>query len=142
MTRRGFAAALAAQAAVLWSADEKPPTFALLASLASYLADGNSPGAMSLFSKSMPGYGTLESNVSALAAQYDILCTIEVLDESGGDTERHAEVDWYFELKSKTENGPTERREVKVKLTVAREPKGWRITSLEPRSVLELPKVS
>jgi hypothetical protein len=110
-------------------AEQKPPTYALLSSLASYLSDGNAQGAMSAFSKSMPNYHSLEANVTALTAQADILCNIELLDDN--------EADWFLEIKSKENDGPTERRQQTVKLTFEQQGKNWKITSINPASILD-----
>ncbi len=121
--------------------DTKPPVYELLSSLASYFSDRNAVGVMSAFSKAMPRYGAIEANVGALTAQADILCNIEVLDESGDEQKRAAEVDWYFEIRSLENDGPTERRETNVKLTFVRERKGWKIASVDPISILDPLKV-
>lgn len=124
----------------LCAQDGKPPTYALLGSLASYLSDGNATGALSAFSKNIDRYGSLQANINALTAQFDILCSIEVLEESGDDQHRTADAEWYFELHSKEESGPTERRQKTVKISFAKEGKSWKITGIEPRSILEVPR--
>ena len=133
MRRRTF---LALCPAVL-CAEPKPPIYELLSRLASYFSDGNAAGVMTAFSKSMPRYAAIETNVGALTAQTDILCDIELLEESGDEQARAAEVTWFLEIKSKESNGPTERREKDVKLTFRKEGKNWKIVSLEPASILD-----
>lgn len=133
MLRRSF---LALCAAIL-RAETKPPIYALLSSLASYLSDGNAPGAMSAFAKSIPHYQIVETNVGALTAQADMICDIELLEESGDEIARAAQTHWFLQIKSKQENGPTERREQDVKLTFAKQGKSWKITSIEPASILD-----
>jgi hypothetical protein len=49
------------------------------------------------------------------------------------------EVDWFLMIRSKQESGPTERRQVKVKLTLTQAGKDWKIKSLTPLTVLDLP---
>jgi hypothetical protein len=133
MPRRAFLALCP----VVLLGEQKPPIYELLSRMASYFSDGNAAGVMTAFSKSMPGYATIEANVGALTAQADMLCSIELLDETGGEQARAAEVDWFFEIKSKESNGPTERRQKNVKLTFRKEGKNWKIASVDPLSILD-----
>jgi hypothetical protein len=133
MRRRTFLALFP----VALAAEQKPPIYELLSRMASYFSDGNAAGAMTAFSKSMRGYAAIEANVGALAAQADMLCDIELLEESGDEQARKAEVEWFFEIKSKETNGPTERREKNVKLTFRKEGKNWKIASVDPASILD-----
>ena len=124
---------------VLAAAD--PPTLALLTKLAARMSDNNLPGSIDLFAKTMPGYGDLAANLGALTANYDVSCTIEIRDESGDATHRQAETEWFLQIKSKQQDGPTERRNQVVKITTALIGDKWRITSLEPMSLLAPPQV-
>ncbi|MDQ6679184.1 MAG: hypothetical protein M3Z09_18030 [Acidobacteriota bacterium] len=137
-TRRLFAGVFP----LLLRGDEKPPTLELLTSLAAHLSAGNQPGALETFAKKMPGYQDLAANIGALTAQYDILCVIEIRDESGDGLQRMAETEWFLELHSKEENGPTERRQQVVRISTEKLDGKWRITGFIPRSILDPPKVA
>ncbi len=135
------------RAALLWCglgllrAEQKPPLLDVLAKFADYISQSNSSGALSYVSPDMPGYHAFEANLTALLAQNDVLCSIEVRNEDGDEQTRRAETDWYVQVKSKEENGPTERRQEVVKITIAKQGKNWKIVALEPASVLQPPKV-
>ena len=116
-------------------------TLKLLTQLASRLTDGNLPGSLEAFAKTMPGYGDVSADLGALAAQYDVICVIEIREESGDEARRTADTEWFLQLRSKEENGPTERRTTAVKIVTAKSGGKWRITSLEPRSFLAPPQV-
>ena len=133
MLRRTFLALCA----IPLAAEKKPPIYELLSQMASYFSDGNGPGVMTAFSKAMPGYYDIRLNVNALTNQADILCNIELLDETGDEQKRAGEVDWFLEIASKETNGPTERREQTVKLTFEKQSKNWKITSIDPASILD-----
>ncbi len=137
LSRRAFVAltALSLRAA------DTPPTLALLTKLAARLSDNNITGAADAFSKDMPGYGDVIRNLDALTSQYDIICVIEINEESGDDTHRKAETEWFLQLRSKQENGPTERRNAKIHLETGRSGDSWKITSMEPRTLLSPPNI-
>jgi len=127
--------------AVALRAEEDPPTLKLLTQLAARLSDGNFPGSLEVFSKAMPGYQDLVANLGALVGQYDVICTIEIREESGDEAHRKAETEWFLQLRSKQENGPTERRTVTVRLETERAKGKWRITSMLPQSILAPPQI-
>ena len=121
--------------------EDNAPTLKLLTHLASTLSDSNLPGVLEAFSKSMPGYGELAANLGALTNQYDVICTIEIREESGNDTRRKADTEWFVQMKSKQDEGPTERRTVAVQLTTERIAGKWRIVTMQPQSVLAPPRI-
>lgn len=112
------------------------PELKVISALASSLSEGNPAGAMDAFDKSMPGYETLSNNIYALAAQADLSCSIDPVEQNGNEIE----VDWFLLIRSKQDEGPTERRQVTVKLTVAKVGKNWKITAIKPPSILDPPK--
>ena len=114
-----------------------PPEFQVIADLANYLSQGNAPGAMDAFDKSIPNYQTLENNVFALVAQADLSCTIDPIEQKGNVIE----VDWFLKLNSKADEGPTERRQQTIKLTIVKVGKKWKITAMDPVSILDPPKI-
>lgn len=136
-TRRAFLALCA----VALQAEQDPPTLKLLTNLAAKLSDGNLPGVLEAFAKTMPGYGDVVANLGALTSQYDVICVIEIKDESGDEARRKAETEWFLQMKSKQDEGPTERRTTTVRLTTERIAGKWRITAMEPLTLLAPPQV-
>ena len=140
------AAALAATASA--AADESP-AYRPVAKLASFLSDGEAVGALESFDKNMKGYGAIAENIAALAAQTEVLCSIDLVadkdaDNAGADV-HHLDLDWYLTLKSKADNARIEKRRMRVAVTVQLFPSKsrsgaargvWRITSLSPDQIL------
>ena len=122
--------------ALLLMLGPQPPEFKVIADLANYLSQGNAPGAMDAFDKSTPGYQTLSNNIFAMVAQADISCTIDPVEQNGNVIE----VDWFLKLNSKADEGPTEQRQRTVKLTILKVGKKWKITAIDPPSILDPPK--
>jgi hypothetical protein len=114
-----------------------PPEFKVIADLANYLSQGNAPGAMEAFDRNMPGYQKLADNIFAMTAQADISCTIDPIEQTG----KVIEVDWFLKLNSKAEQGPTERRQQTVKITIEKIGKSFKIINIEPLSILGPPRL-
>jgi hypothetical protein len=109
----------------------------VLSTLAAALSEGNPAAAMATFDRSMPGYEALSANIYALTSQADLTCVIDPIEKNGEEIE----ADWFLLVRSKQESGPTERRQVKVKISLIQTSKGWRITGLTPITVLDLPSL-
>jgi len=108
--------------------------------LASYLSDGEPVGALEAFDKKMPGYGEVAADVQALAAQNQVLCSIDVVGDKEQDDDsasvHHLDLDWYMTLTSRADEGLVERRRERVAVTLQRYGKDWRITSISPEQIL------
>jgi hypothetical protein len=114
-----------------------PPELQVIADLANYLSQGNAPGAVDSFDKSMPGYQAIANNIFAMVAQADVSCTIDPVEQKGSVIE----VEWFLKLNSKADEGPTERRQMNVKITVGRVGKRWKIIGIDVPQILAPPKV-
>lgn len=129
----------------LWAAalqgDDGRPTLKLLTNFAAKLSDGNLPGALDTFANTMPGYQNLVADLGALTSQYDLICVIEIREESGDEARRKADTEWFLQIKSKQDEGPTERRTVTVKVVTGMVKGKWRITEMAPLSMLAPPQV-
>jgi hypothetical protein len=121
----------------LFAAPSQPPEFQVIADLANYLSQGNAPGVMDAFDKGVPNYQTISNNVFAIASQADVSCTIDPLEQKGSVIE----VDWFMKLNSKADQGPTERRQMNVKLTIERVGKHYKIKAIDPPSILDPPNL-
>jgi hypothetical protein len=115
---------------------QQPESLKVLSVLASSLSEGNPAGAVGALDKNMPAYSTLSNNIYALTSQADLTCSIDPVEQNGDQVE----VDWFLMVRSKQENGPTERRQQNVKVTVSKIGKGWKITAISPVSILDPPK--
>ena len=127
---------IALLALLLFAPPAQPPEFRVIADLANYLSEGNAPGAMDAFDKNMPGYQKLSDQVFAMVAQADVSCTIDPVEQKGNTIE----VDWFLKLNAKSETGPTERRQMRVQLTIEKVGKRWKITAMDPVTILRAPE--
>ena len=131
MTRRLFFPLLAAP--LLGGSEE---ALDILTALASALSEGNAIAFLKTFDRDTQGYAAIESGVTALTDQADIVCSIDILKESGDDSTRSAEVDWFMQLRSKSERGPVERRRQIVTVKLAKRNKKWKIVAFDPATIL------
>lgn len=111
----------------------------LLANVASALSEGNEVRFMGFIDKSAPGYQDLEINVTALTAQNDVAASLDVLSESGDDDRVEALVDWFLQMTSKDGTEHLVRRRQRVKVTEIKTKTGWKISSIDPISILSPP---
>ena len=121
------------------AAPETPYT--RIAKLASYISDGEPVGALEAFDKTMPRYQAIAENLQALAAQDQVLCSIDVVedkeaDDPAADT-HHLDLDWYMTVKLIADPAHNESRRKRVQVTVHREKGAWRITSFAPEAILD-----
>jgi hypothetical protein len=93
---------------------------------------GNVSQFMSAFSKDMPGYGTLENNVTALVRQAEVSSSIQTVSENGDDKARTIDLDWVLQVRSLEEDGPVVRRREVIHCELRKEKKHWKIVSLSP----------
>jgi hypothetical protein len=115
-----------------------------MARFAAFISDGEPVGALEAVDKSTKGYGAIGEDLQALAAQTEVLCSIDIVEdkEAGDDGSdvHHLDVDWYMVLKSRTDAGLVERRRKRVAVTIQRfsvkSGPVWRIVSLAPLDIL------
>jgi hypothetical protein len=132
--------ALSLLAACLLLAAEVDTPYTRIAKLATYMTAGDTVGALEAFDKSLKNYGAVSEDLTALSTQADVLCAIDVVADQEADNEttdvHHLDLDWYMTLTSRADPGQTEKRRVRVAVTVQRFNAKWRITALSPVSIL------
>jgi hypothetical protein len=143
-------AVLVSIAAALACADAHDDVIDVVTSIAGALTEvsGRDAGAvrgnvslfMSAFSKDMPGYGTLENNVTALVKQAEVSSSIRTVSEDGDDQARSIDLDWVLEVRSLEEDGPIVRRREVIHCEFRKEKKHWKIVSLKPVDFFAPPK--
>src|SRR5437868_7000970 len=97
-----------------FAADETP--LSGLASLAAALSANELDSALAYFDRGMKGYDVIERNLEALTAQTDISCFIDILTDEASDGGHKLDVDWFLQLKSRTDDSRLERRRERVQL--------------------------
>jgi hypothetical protein len=127
------------------SAEADSAYSATIANLASFLSQGDRIGALESFDKQMKDYEAINRDISALTAQAEVLCSIDIVedkekDEKEGDSEtadvHHLDLDWYMQLKSRGDPNLIERRRQRVAVTLQKIRQKWLISSLAPEQIL------
>lgn len=134
--------------AALAAPETQPPYYTRIAKMASFISAGDPVGALETFDKTITGYATIAEDLQALAAQTEVLCSIDVVEDKEADDEKadvhHLDLDWYMTLKSRSDSGLVEPRRQRVAVTIQRFHAGsgrnardsWRITSFSPVQIL------
>ena len=95
--------------------------------------------------RSIPACRTIDDfrrDVVALTDVANLTNSIEVLSDTGDDTHRAEELDWFLEMVSKSDPHPVERRREVVKFRLERKGKNkkWKIVSIDPLHFFAPPK--
>ena len=128
--RRLFLLAIAA--AALAPGDAPADVIDLFASMASALSEANPDVFLRAIDPAMPGYERFASRVQALATQYALSNSIEIVSQKGDDRVQDVELDWLLEISGKGQSLVLIRREVIVKCRLERQKKKWRVVALDP----------
>jgi hypothetical protein len=112
--------------------------------LASFLSQGDRVGALESFDRQMKDFSDIDRDISALTAQAEVLCSIDIVedkdkDNKDGESEtaeiHHLDLDWYMQLKSRGDPNLIERRRQRIAVTVQKVRQKWLISSLAPEQI-------
>jgi Fe-S-cluster formation regulator IscX/YfhJ len=147
MRRRNFlwamgGAASSAAVGVARAADAQQQIFDLFTKIASALSDDDPAMFIEAVDPGMPNFQDFRRDVVALTDLADVTNSIEVLSDSGDDTHRAEELDWFLEIVGKSDPHPLERRREVVKFRLERKGKKWKIVSIEPLHFFAPPKIT
>jgi Fe-S-cluster formation regulator IscX/YfhJ len=146
MKRRAFlwtmAGAAAAMVGVARAADAQQQVFDLFSKIASALSDDDPAMFIEAVDPSMPNFQDFRREVVALTDLADLTNSIEVLSDTGDDTHRAEELDWFLEIVGKSDPHPLERRREVVKFRLERKGKKWKIMSIDPPHFFGPPKIT
>ena len=133
--------ALVCMAAAFAGADAHDDVIEAVTSMAGALSENGDPAVtrmanvakfMSVFSKDMPDYDTLENNVTALVNSGGLSSSVEPLTEDGNDQMYKIDLDWLLEIRSLQQDGSIVRRRQVVHCELRKEKKHWKIVGLKP----------
>ena len=109
-----------------------------LAELASDLSQGDPASAIGMFDPQTTGYGQIEANIQALAAQTDVSCAIDIVSDDESASGAHKlDLDWIMTLKSQADNVSVERRRERVQVEMKQIRGKWKITAFSPLNALD-----
>jgi hypothetical protein len=147
MRRRTFlltvgGAATSAVARVALAADAQQQVFDLFTKIASALSDDDPVMFVEAVDPGMPHFQDFRRDVVALTDLADLTNSIEIVTDTGDDTHRTEELDWFLEIVGKSDPHPLERRREVVKFRLERKGKKWKIVSIEPLHFFGPPKLT
>jgi hypothetical protein len=93
----------------------------------------------------MPNFQDFRRDVVALTDLADLTNSIEVLSDTGDDTHRAEELDWFLEIVGKSDSHTVEHRREVVKFRLERKGgkgKKWKIVSIDPLHFFAPPKLT
>jgi Fe-S-cluster formation regulator IscX/YfhJ len=143
MLAAGGAASLAMRGAAL-AADAQQQIFDLFTKIASALSDDDAAMFVEAVDPEMPNFQDFRRDIVALTDLADVTNSIEILSDTGDDTHRNEELDWFLEIVGKSDPHPVERRREVVKFRLERKGKKnkWKIVSIDPLHFFAPPKVT
>jgi hypothetical protein len=149
MRRRSFllsmgSAASAVMRRTAFAADAQQQIFDLFSKIASALSDDDAAMFIEAVDPDMPQFQDFRRDVVALTDLADLTNSIEVLSDTGDDTHRAEELDWFLEIVGKSDPHPVERRREVVKFRLERKGKNkkWKIVSIDPLHFFAPPKIT
>ena len=137
MRRRNFlltigGAASSAMGGIALAADAQQQIFDLFTNIAGALSDDDPAMFIEALDPGMPHLQDFRRDLLALTDLAAITNSIEVLSDTGDETHRAEELDWFLEIVGKTDPHPVERRREVVKFRLERKGKKWKIVSIDP----------
>ena len=107
----------------------------VVTTLATALSENNPLLFLRTLDHDMQEYREIERQLTSLAADTLINCTIEVIGTSGSESAQKADLDWYMVLRSQQDENLIERRRTKVTVHLEKRGKKWLVTSFAPLSL-------
>jgi hypothetical protein len=124
---------LLSQAPVLGDAEQD--ITGVVSTLATALSENKPELFLKTLDHDMQGYGQIEHDLTGLANDTLISCSIDLIGNSGSATEQKADLDWYMVLKSQQDENLIERRRSKVTVRIEKRGKKWIVTAFSPASI-------
>jgi hypothetical protein len=138
-------AASSAMVGVARAADAQQQIFDLFTKIASALSDDDPAMFIEAVDPDMPNLQDFRRDIVALTDLASITNSLEILADSGDDTHRAEEVDWFLEIVGKSDPHSLERRREVVKFGLERKGnkgKKWKIVSIDPLHFFAPPKIT
>jgi hypothetical protein len=137
-------AAAGAMRSIALAADAQQQVFDLFSKIASALSDDDAAMFVEAVDPGMPSFQQFRRDIVALTDLADLTNSIEVLSDTGDDTHRAEELDWFLEIVGKADPHTVERRREVVKFGLERKGgkgKKWKIVSIDPLHFFAPPKL-
>jgi hypothetical protein len=113
-------------------ADAEQDITEVVSDLATALSENRPEQFLKMLDRNMPVYQQIERQLTGLATDTDIGCTIELIGNTGSGTAQRADLDWYMVLRSRQDQNLIERRRTKVTVEIEKRGKKWFVTAFSP----------
>lgn len=110
--------------------------FTAIAGLATALSENDPDSALAYFDAQIKDRGTIEANIEALAAQTDVTCAIDVVNDEESNGAHKLDLDWFMDLKSQGDDHRGEQRRERVSVEMRQVKGKWKITAMQPLTIL------
>ena len=118
----------------LW-ADAEQDITEVVSTLASALSGNSAQRFLKNLDHDMPDYRQIEHDIHGLIADTLIGCSVDLIANTGSETARQADLDWFMVLSSKQDENLIERRRTKVTVKMEKRGKRWIVTAFSPMSI-------
>ena len=122
--------------------DDEQEIWDLFTGMAAALSAGNAEEFLGAFNHAMPGYDSLETEVTALLLENEVRSSIELISNDGDSTARAVALDWSMQIVDMQDAGSVTQRRDPVRCQLVKQKKKWRITSLAPLNFFAPPKAT
>lgn len=129
MTRRAW---LLSCAAAFGQQEDRQEFVDFFGLLAARLSQEGIEDFLKAFSKKFAERERLTSDVRALALVAEVASSVEVLSVNGEGDSREVRLDWFLELRPRSESGELRRRKETLTVKLARRKRNWEIVELQP----------
>ncbi|MBX9602446.1 MAG: hypothetical protein K2X35_15665 [Bryobacteraceae bacterium] len=120
---------LAARAAT--AADPAADALAVLSRMAESLAEPNPRRFQRQLSPDAAGMPALAESAQALAQQYEVISSVEILRNTGDTSRREIQADWTLRFRLRDFESAFQQRRRVLKLVLIRTPRGWKLQSVD-----------
>lgn len=118
------------------AADRSEDVMKVINYVATALTAGNGTDALRPFDPALAGYATLSGYFEALSVEVTVRSDVDLLEETGSDSESNALLRWTLDLRERVSNDELQRRERQVRVRFVPAPQKakyglWKIAAFD-----------
>lgn len=113
------------------AADPAADAVAVLSRMAESLAEPNPRRFEQQLSPDSAGMPALAESAKALAQQYEVISSVEILRNTGDASRREIQADWTLRFRLRDFESAFRQRRRVLKIVLLQTPKGWKVQSVD-----------
>lgn len=113
------------------TADPAADAVAVLSRMAESLAEPNPRRFEQQLSPDAAGMPALAESAKALAQQYEVISSVEILRNTGDGSRREIQADWTLRFRLRDFESAFRQRRRVLKIVLLQTPKGWKVQSVD-----------